>query len=849
MLNSVSANPSSCIAMAHWNATDHRISLGTRIPNTFEKRGIMLSSDDLESFRLGLFSGQYNLLLGSGVSLDSRDRNGLELKSTTALTKELCTYKGVPENTTLSRVSLLLDSSETDKYLTQPYVGCRPGETVKRLTSYVWKTVFTFNIDDALENAYDSVERPKQKIESLNYDNLFKTQPNKGQLSIVHLHGFTREPDKGYVFSTAEYGRATRGMSAWMHVLSELMASEPFIIAGTSLNEPDLDYYLAGRTATSARANRGPSLLIEPYPDKITDLLCKQHGLTLVKAKLSEFLAWLPSVLGAPPTVSQLIIPSIEGIFNKKPSAEDQVNFFSNFELVRPSTPNAEGDVSPFYFGKTIRWSDLESSMDVPTDDELALGARIRNWAGCDEASVKLFNMSSEPGSGKTTIIRRIGYDLAGGGAVVLSLNSNSAIDPENAARVINAINRPIVLLIDGLADHSPSLRSLIAAVKPKQPMAILSADRDYRKDHIDRILGDLDIEYFGIKDWPIESYEGLIEKLRLAGLLGAFDAVRHPKKFANQLLRDPVAIATCRALNNFKPLETIVRSIWRDASESDRRSYAVAALAEHCYPGGVSHAILERAYRNAGLNDQLKLDCPLPLTYTDDGDYILPLNPVIADRLLHMLAREKQELLLEVFSNLAIALSPYVNRRATISRTPEAKLAARLFSAEQVARPLLGTYAGVFFTHAREAWQWNPRYWEQRALLTQAENIDLAIQYARHAVAIEQHPFPWTTLASLLSKKLELINVGVDAIFGEIYEIINQVVRHEKTTKAWRPTPHPYATLFHATNTFISKSGKISPKRRDWILQQIEYCSKIFSRDKMLTEAADRILESIRIA
>lgn len=809
----------------------------------------MLSSDDLESFRQGLFAGQYNLLLGSGVSLDSRDRNGNDLKSASALTKDLCVYKGVSENTTLSRVSLLLDSAETDKYLTQPYLGCRPGETVKRLTSYVWKSVFTFNIDDALENAYDSTERPKQKIESLNYDSMFKTQPNKGHLSVVHLHGFTREPDKGYVFSTAEYGRATRGMSAWMHVLSELIASEPFIIAGTSLNEPDLEYYLAGRTSTSARANRGPSFLVEPYPDKITELVCKEHGLTLVKAKLSEFLGWLSNELGASPTVSQLTVPSMEGMFATRPSAEDQVNFFSSFELVRPSAPNAEGEVSPFYFGKTIRWSDLESSMDVPTNDEMALGARIKNWTSGGDANVKLFSLSSEPGSGKTTIIRRIGYDLAGGGAVVLSLNSNSVIDPENAARVLSVINRPIVLLIDGLADHSPSMRSLIAHAKLKRPLAILSADRDYRKDHIDRVLGDLEIEYFEVNDWPVESYEGLIEKLRRAGLLGESDAIRYPKKFASALLRDPVAIASCRALNNFKPLETIVRSIWSDASESDRRSYAVAALAEHCYPGGVFYPIIEKAYRNPGLNNQLKYDCPLPLTYANDGDYVIPLNPVIADRLLHMLAREKQALLLEIFSMLAVALSPYVNRRATISRTPEAKLAARLFSAEQVARPLLGTFAGTFFSQAREAWQWNSRYWEQRALLTQAENIDLAIQYARHAVAIEEHPFPLTTLASLLSKKLEQTSVGVDAIYGEIYEILNQVVRHETTTKAWRPTPHPYATLFHATNILLSKGGKIPLKKRDWIFQQIEFCSKVFSRDKMLNEVAERIRASIKVA
>ncbi|CAJ0687437.1 SIR2 family protein [Ralstonia holmesii] len=807
----------------------------------------MLSKIDLDLLRQGLFSGQYNLLLGSGVSLDSKDRFGSDLKSATELTKGLCKLKGVSDTTSLSRVSLLLEPSEVDKHLTQPYLGCKPGETVKRITSYVWRNIFTFNIDDALESAYEATERPKQKVESLNYDSLFKTQPNKGYLSLIHLHGFTREPEKGYVFSTTEYGRATRGMSAWMHVLAELMASEPFIIAGTSLNESDLEYYLAGRTEASARTNRGPSFLVEPYPDKVTELVCKQHGLTLVKAKLSEFLAWLASELGAPPLVSQLTIPSLDGVFLKKPSPEDQINFFSSFELVKPAVQNSEGEVSPFYFGKCPRWSDFESSLDVPTDDERAIGARVRNWLNSDTSKVKIVNVNCDPGSGKTTTIRRIGYDLSKDGFAVLCLGVNSVFDYENSARVLSLINRPAVLIIDGLADHSPSVRSLLATLNPPKPIVILSADRDYRRDHIDRLIGDFDIEYCSIGGWSADLYERLIEKLRRAGLLGASDAVRYPRKFASQLARDPVAIATCRALNNFKPLEAILRSLWNDAKESDRRSYAIAALAEHCYAGGIFHPILENSFHNSGLSNQLKMDCPLPLAYADDGDYVLPLNPVIADRLLHMLSREKQSLLLEIFSMLANALSPYVNRRATIDRTPEAKLAARLFSAEQVARPLLGTHADAFFSQAREAWQWNSRYWEQRALLTQSNNIDVAIQYARHAVAIEEHPFPWTTLASLLTKKLEVSNVGAEALYSEIYDVLAKVIKYETTNRTWRPTPHPYSTLFSATIFVVNKNGKISPKRRDWILQQVDFCNRVFSRDSILIEAANKVSEIIK--
>lgn len=564
----------------------------------------MLTLAVLESLRPHLFAGQYNLLLGSGISLDSTDRQDVPLKSAYDLTKDLCKLKDVPDSTPLSRVSLLLDADEINKYITIPYSNCRAGETTKRLTSFVWRTAFTLNVDDALEAAYETAQHAKQEIEPLNYDSLYKTPANKGYLPIVHLHGFTHEPEKGYVFSTTEYGRVTRGMNAWMHVLSELIASEPFIIAGTTLNEPDLDYYLSSRTEASGRNNRGPSLFIEPFPNKITENLCARHGLILVRAKLSEFLSWLVETLGLPPTVSQITVPSLQGMFKKQPSPEAQITFFTCFELVRPSTRNPEGEISPFHFGRSARWSDLESSLDVPTSDEQEFGAKARNLISSNTSSVRLLCTISEPGIGKTTLIRRAAYNLAKEGYLVFSLNPKETIDSENVIEILSKIDKPVVLVIDGIADHASSIRHIATSVKVSNPLVILAADRDYRRDHIDRILGDLQIEWLNISPWPVEVYEQLIERLRKSGLLGDTDAVHNPHKFALRLIGDPAAVATCRALNNFQPLEVILRSLWKDASEAARRSFTTAALSEYCYSGGIFYPVLEAAYPNPKLAD-----------------------------------------------------------------------------------------------------------------------------------------------------------------------------------------------------------------------------------------------------
>jgi SIR2-like domain len=800
----------------------------------------MLTPDILESLRPHLFSGHYNLLLGSGVSLDSKDTKATPLKSASDLTLELCKLKDVPDSTSLSRVSLLLESGDVDKYITKPYSNCRGGATVKKLTSFVWRTVFTLNVDDALESAYETTSHAKQKIESLNYDTLYKTPTNKSTLPVVHLHGFTREPEKGYVFSTTEYGKVTRGMNPWMHVLSELMASEPFIIAGTTLNEPDLDYYLSSRTAASAANNRGPSLFIEPFPNKITENLCARHGLILVCAKLVDFLAWLITAIGNPPSVSQLTVPSLHGIFKRQPHPEAQISFFTCFELVRAATQNPDGEVSPFYYGKSARWSDLESSLDVPTADEQRFSAKAMNAASTPGSHVKILCLIAEPGSGKTTQLRRAAYGLAKQGQLVFSLNSKETIDPENVIHILSLIDKPVTLLIDGIADHASVIRNIVSALKPRQAITILAADRDYRRDHVDRLLGDLDIEWLTLSQWEVAVYGQLLERLRKAGLLGESEAVHNPAKFAARLLNDPVAIATCRALNNFRPLESILKSLWADASVDAQMSFAIASLAEHCYSGGVNYPVLEAAYPHNQLANQLRIDCSLPLVYADDGDFVLPLNAIVGERTLYMLASGNQPFLLKIFCALANALAPYVNRRTSIARTPEARLVARLFSSEHVARPLLGDLAGDFYVATREAWQWNSRYWEQRAIFTQAISIDTAIQYARHAVAIEDHPFPWTTLASLLVKKMETTEIGNQALFGEIYELLTKVFRSE-TERSWRPTPHPYAILFHAIIAYSKNNGNVPPRKRDWVIEKIQHCERAFSRDVKLIELGEQ--------
>lgn len=114
---------------------------------------------DWEFVGQAIRSGQYNLLLGAGVSLDSTSgRPAMCLPGAGALRDELASaLPGVRPNSSLSRLYRVAnDKNLVDALITKRFINCTPGNTVSAITKFNWRRIFTLNIDDALESAYRS---------------------------------------------------------------------------------------------------------------------------------------------------------------------------------------------------------------------------------------------------------------------------------------------------------------------------------------------------------------------------------------------------------------------------------------------------------------------------------------------------------------------------------------------------------------------------------------------------------------------------------------------------------------------------------------------------------------------
>jgi hypothetical protein len=804
-----------------------------------------ISDEQRAAFISSLKSGQYNLLLGSGASMDSFNVRGT-LPSGTQFRNDLALLKKANSSQPLQKVFSLLRQGEIEEHVTKRFSQCTPGATYLLLSSFIWKRAFTFNIDNAMEAAY-AREAAKQIILSYNFDDEYEDDRTLAELPLIHLHGDVARPVAGYVFSRDEYIRQITAINPWMTVLAQFIRSEPFIIAGSSMDEVDLDFYLAHRTNTSARDDRGPSIRVEPFPDEVTRNDCERHGLLLFVGTTLEFLQFCEAMVPQRPTPYELVPEESQKLIPDGISRTVALGFLSDFELV-PATERENRSASRFLYGHNPTWQDLASNIDVPRQLTGSLVKEVESRLKVDSNEPKLLLVREGTGTGKTTVLRRCAFELAQRGIRVLNCSALSRVEPASTASVIDLIDDPLVIIVDNFADQVTVFRDLLDRFE-KKDVVVVAADRSYRFRYISQALSGTPYTiYNSLPLRPIDC-ERLIANYVGLGLVGSKSAIRNKKEFIKRIVDDPIAVACSRILNDFRPLDRIIDDILRDSSEPERRRYYIAALAQYCFRGGVRYDVVSSAVGREGLTRQLHKDHSLPLAFYDrTNSFVVPQNSTLAQRILQLAADNNRDWLLEIFVALANQIAPRVNRKTLKRRSPEARLAGRLFDFDSVTDELLKEKAPDFYQRTQIAWQWNSRYWEQIALMhlaqyfaspqspTGLQALTDATQHARHAVSIEHHPLPLTTLGKILLAQMTVKGFSLTSTYAEAYEHLTDAIILEESWS--RKAIQPYILLFRGTNDFMARGGVLSKKQTEKLTALAKEARGQWGRDQDMIDA-----------
>lgn len=777
-----------------------------------------LGSEHTNLIRETVRSGRYSLLLGAGFSASSHSSDGTALPIGGQLVREIEQLFNLPQDkytlSMLAGAARHIDAAKLNAYFYRRFSDCAASVDAKLLSTFVWRSVFTLNIDDVLVDAYKN-PAALQQPQFLTFRRAFTRPEDSGDVQIVHLHGSVRVPDDGYVFSAAEYGAASAQDSVWFTIAASELALQPFIVLGCNLEEPDLEHYLASRTGLPVGARQlAPSLFVTRKLDPVLQARCDHFGMLAIESDSDPFLRDLAALTLPRPSPIELLRPkTTSGLFMAAPQERDQRIFFRQWLYVHPEELPRTPDEPHLLTGIEPSWTHILRGESILREDARQVISQVTNWAKDDPRSSVVRLLVSDAGDGKSAVLLRASFELSKLGFDVYYFTGRERLIEDSTIDVLKCARGPFVLMMDSLAEQAFQMADVLDRLRTAHvPFFMVGAERTRRMPHV--IDAFAAVNFSESEMMPLTYDEGLaiVSGLREIGHLGR-EASRPDSDIARQIERSHLLVGLM-SIGSTISLRDRIEAEFREMKPSSQNIYAIAAVAHRCgFP--IKLSVVQRAAKIPMLNVLSALERDLRgCVMRISDDLVETRHRVIAEVLTDKMSRE---LCFRTAANLARALSSYVSRQAIMRGTQEAKLAGRLLDYD-VIEPLIGDdQVRRFYTEIKPEWGWNSRYWEQCALFELAEHPELAIKYAEHAVGIDTQLLPLTTLAKVkvtIAKQRGYDEEGVRLLDEGIYNA-GEAVQLSKQRRRFEI--HPYDVAIRAACDFVAASGAKGRSLKRW--------------------------------
>lgn len=243
-----------------------------------------------------------------------------------------------------------------------------------------------------------------------------------------------------------------------MLTLSQLIRTETFIVAGTSFDEIDVEYYLEQRSQKTIRGDIPPSILIEPYPTKLTEMLCENHQFCLFEGTVLDLFLRLERI------DDRLRTPWLDnesdGLSGLDLSESERLRFSANFHRP-PDDPQKIPNPGRFLLGAELDWSMLAANSDISR--EAFSEVRRDVVIAADDPQFKLILLVDEPGNGKMAFLKRLAFDLSRGSDEVFWYDGlGLELEPREIADILNKISGRIFVFVYNFADCLNSISLIL---------------------------------------------------------------------------------------------------------------------------------------------------------------------------------------------------------------------------------------------------------------------------------------------------------------------------------------------------------------------------------------------------
>jgi len=459
------------------------------------------------------------------------------------------------------------------------------------LVGLFWYRIYTTNIDDLVQRIY-LIANSRLDILAYPKDEAAERDQSLAELQLIHLNGRLPCSPNELTFSPRQYARAGVRPQPLYDQFVRDFATHPVIFLGTRLNEPLFWQALEARQerGTDISEYRPKSFLVAPKISPAKRDQLARLNVVPVEADTRDFLLWLENLRRELPSrleVLQRSAPDFAAVLElagtEKAKERDLRDFGAAFGIV-PTETRSTAYRSVYLLGAAPRWEDLFQNLDAPRQ----MTPDVRNFVETElvreTPQLRVAAILGSAGSGKSTILRRVGLQLAQAGRSVYVTNSESLPSPDIIRRVLDALADRAVLLFDNAEIALGVLPDIISEIEScERPPIVLIASRT---NDFDRLWGRFhratDIVEFHVPHLNRAEIEAIIRILDEQHLLGELRGMKDTErlKVFEEKAKKQILVAMREATTS-RGFDLIIKDEFEKlVPDESRLLYLCAALA-----------------------------------------------------------------------------------------------------------------------------------------------------------------------------------------------------------------------------------------------------------------------------
>ena len=361
-----------------------------------------------------------SLFLGAGASLSSgalsSDQLAVGIAKHVVMTEE--------EGYSLSEIVDYADAGPGRRkvvtFIVESLRGLTPAPALKELAAMPWASIFTVNFDDLIEQCFE--ESGDATFVSITAPRDLDAPRIANATPLVKLHGSIRTPnerDLGFVLTQQDFVRSETRRRSLYRLLVDRMQAEEVIFIGFSLRDSDFARVINEvHEAVDRQLDLVPrSYAVIPDPPPFARQAWDQRKVELLDTTMEEFVRAV-ALLRDPAEQLVQIGSAVElptFLRDINPTSAEAEELVWAFEF--PERDDGDPDPHLFLRGGEASWSVIREGFDASralADDILedllsdAAGAPPSGSRG----STKVYLITAPAGYGKTTLARRIAWEL-----------------------------------------------------------------------------------------------------------------------------------------------------------------------------------------------------------------------------------------------------------------------------------------------------------------------------------------------------------------------------------------------------------------------------------------------------